>query len=128
MAMDMDSASSIPTELCSALQSFGEGIIIWQAGSQTLQCKSDKNGGDGQVGWCHRHNSTISTTAVTAWTNSATSFISHISLIPAHQPAQLLACSLARLRTSAPGPAPAQCSLTGHHPLSAVCGLARSAA
>lgn len=42
MAMDMDSASTIPTELCSALQSFGEGT---QSGSQTVQCKSDKNGG-----------------------------------------------------------------------------------
>lgn len=34
MAMDMDSASSIPTELCSALQSFGEGIAVWQADRQ----------------------------------------------------------------------------------------------
>lgn len=47
MAMDMDSASSIPTELCSALQSFGGGDC-GLAGSQTVQYESDKNGGGRQ--------------------------------------------------------------------------------
>lgn len=62
-----DFASSIPAELCSALQSFGEGM---QSGSQAVQCKSDKMGGettsDGQVGWCHRHDHTVPLLTLTA--------------------------------------------------------------
>lgn len=66
MTVDMDSASSIPTELlCSAiLRERGCSLAVRQYSASLTRWR--RTTGDGQVGWCHRHDNTASTPTLTA--------------------------------------------------------------
>lgn len=84
----------------------GRSLATRQYSASLTRRARNHRRGDGQVGWCHRHDWTGYTVSTTTHLDGldelsqTTSLISHISLIPAHQPcltACLLACSPARL-------------------------------